>query len=245
MIKVTKKFFSGSSKVFDGTLASVIRSVLQNQTVIAAGTITDLTDNGGGTADGDIEAAVILANHALSGTDSAQKAATEAAFGTVRDALSEVLRQANLIRAVVPAFPALTNNLGGTAPDGTVGAITKTVNGVGTSLASAVGVRSVYAAHYAAVLQATHFVNQLCEAVGVTPVAVPQGAVPGVSTTFAALSTDTGAAVDGSDATNANAGVLATEVSAALTHLADAVKELTTKLNAVTSGTPTITVVAA
>src|SRR6516225_1060545 len=117
MIKISSKTFSGSGKVFDGTLAAALKSLAENQAVIAAAAVTDLVDSGGGTANGTIEAPVTVTSAALGSSDCAQKAALETAFGTVKDAVSEVVRQLNLVRAVVPAFAALTNSTGGTTPD--------------------------------------------------------------------------------------------------------------------------------
>lgn len=245
MTKITNKTFSGTSKVFDGTLAAVIRELLQNQGRALAATITDLTDSSGGTANGTIEAKVTVANYLLVSTNGAQKAATEAGFVTVKDALTEVVAQLNNVRAVVPAFAALTNSIGGTAADGTVAAVTQSVSGVGTSLASAVGVRTVYDSLLASIHQARYYVNALAVATGKTVIATASTDVPSVSTVFAAIATSTGTAVSGADATNTNAGVSATNASAMLLHLANAVTELTTKLNTITSSTASLTYVAA
>lgn len=243
-IKINKHTFSGTSSVFDGKLAGILMSLAANQAIIAAATVADLTDNSGGTANGTISAIPVITNHQLVGTDSVQKAATETALGTVRDALSEIIAQLNDVKAVLPAFPTLADNTGGTAADGTVGAISVTLAGVSVSLASAVGVRAVAAALASRLAQATHFVNLAAATVGIVPVVDNSGGASSVATTFAAVSLDTGAAVDGADATDAKAGVAKTEADALLAALRDGVTELVVKLNAITSGSPTITVVA-
>lgn len=243
-IKIHKKTFSGTSNVFNGFLADVLMSLARNQAVIAAATVSDLVDNGGGTADGKIDAPVTVANHQDDSGDSAGKSDLEGAFDDVVDALSEVIEQLNNIGAVVPAFAELTDDTGGASPDGTVDAINKSISGTNTDLASAVGVRAVYGILLDRIYQAAYFVNLAARAVGEAEIELPEGVVPSISTTFDAVDTDTGAAVDGADETDEKAGVSATQASAMMTHLANAVKELTSTLNKVTSGTPTVEVVA-
>jgi len=243
-INLHKKMFSGAGKVYDGTLAKILMSLAQNQAVIAAATVTNLTDNGGGTADGKIEAPVEIDNHVLDNDDSVAKEALESAFDKVVDALSEVIEQLNNVREVVPAFDELNDRTGGTVADGTVSAITKSFSGTGSSLASAVGARAVYAALMGAIYQAAYFVNLAAKAVGEDEIELPAGVVPSVSTEFVAIDTGTGDAVSGADNTDDNAAVSVDDAEAMMTHLADAVKELTATLNKVTSGTPTIEVVA-
>lgn len=246
MIKLTRKSFSGSGRIFDGTLALALISLAQNQAIVAASAVTDLTDNGGGTADGDIEAPVTIDNYVTAGVDAAQKAELEAAFGSVRAALVEVVTQLNDVRAVVPAFPALATAMDGLSlGDGTVGAIDVSMTAVDASMVSAAGARAVQATLYDRIYQAAHFVNLLCKATGLSPITLPAGVTPAYSTEFAAVDTGTGAAVAGTAATDALGTVSKTNADAMLVGLANAVKELTAKLNAITSGTPTITVVAA
>jgi len=243
-ISINKKTFSGTSKVFDGTLAEIIMSLAQNQAIVAASSVTDITDNGGGTAQGEIKAPVAVANYKLDNNDGAGKTALENAFKTVVDALSEIIAQLDNVRAQVPAFGELTDNTGGATPDGTVGAITKNLTGTGSSLASAVGVRAVYSVLMDRIYQATHFVNLAAKAVGVETVGFEGVVIPNYSTTFDAISTDTGTAVDGSDETDEKACVEVGNANAMMTQLANAIKDLTSALNKITSGSPTITVVA-
>lgn len=246
MLKLTAKLFSGASHIFNGTLATALISLAQNQAIVAASAVTDLTDNGGGTADGDIEAPVAIANYVTAGVDAAQKAELEAAFGSVRSALIEVVTQLNNVRAVVPAFPVLVNSLDGLSlGDGTVGAIDVSMTAVNASMTSAAGARAVQATLYDRIYQAAHFVNLLAKATGLAEIALPEGVTPNYSTTFAAVDVSTGAAVSGAQATDALGTVSKTNADAMLVGLANAVKELTAKLNAITSGTPTISVIAA
>ena len=145
MIKIKKKTFSGTSKVFDGELAQAIRGVAQYQAAVKLDTaaVTALTNSAGGTANGTINAIGNVTPAVLGTTDCAQKAGFETALVTVKDAISEIVAKLNAIRAVVPAFPALTDSTGGATADGTVGAIGVALTGVGTSLASAAGSQAV------------------------------------------------------------------------------------------------------
>lgn len=239
---INKKTFSGASKVYDGTLAGIIISLAQNQAITAAAAVTPLTDNGGGAANGTIEAVPVLVNHALVGSDSVAKADAENAFGTALNAISEVIYQINRVRTAVPAFPALIDNTGGAAATGTVAAITQTVAGANAALVSASGAISVFESLVDAIFQATVFVNRLADAVGVSQIAIPASESALLVGTFAPINLSTGGAVSGADALT-HATIQATAFDAALVWLANSVKELTTKLHAITSGAPTIEVI--
>ena len=246
MIKIKKNSFSGTSKVFSGELAEAIRGVAQYQAAVKLDTaaVTALTNSAGGTANGTINAIGNVTPAVLGTTDCAQKAGFETALVTVKDAISEIVAKLNAIRAVVPAFPALTDSTGGAAADGTVGAIGVALTGVGTSLASAAGSQAVITALKDAISQARYYVNLAAESVGVTPLVDNSGHVGPVATTFAAISTGTGTAVSGADLTTANAAVKETDGETVLTALRDGITELAAKLNEVTNVTPTLTVVA-
>ena len=246
MIKIKKKTFSGTSKVFDGVLAQAIRGVAQYQAAVKLDTaaVTALTNSAGGTANGTINAIGNVAPAVLGTTDCAQKAGFETALVTVKDAISEIVAKLNAIRAVVPAFPALTDSTGGATADGTVGAIGVALTGVGTSLASAAGSQTVVNALKDAIVQARHFVNLAAESVGVTPLVDNSGHVGPVGTTFAAISTSTGTAVTGASLSTANAAVKETDGEAVLIELRDGVTELAAKINEVINVTPSLTVLA-
>ena len=197
MIKIKKKTFSGTSKVFDGELADAIRGIAQYQAAVKLDTaaVTALTNSAGGSANGTINPIGNVTPAVLGTTDCAQKAGFETALGTVKDAISEIVAKLNAIRAVVPAFPALTDSTGGAAADGTVPAITVSLTGVDTSLASAVGSQAVIDALKDKIVQARYFTNLAAEAVGVTPLVDRSGHVGPVGTTFTVISTNTGTAV--------------------------------------------------
>ena len=240
-ILVKKQQFAGSSKVFgtdSDALVNIVRGMAQHLALSVAGQVTDLTDNSGAAAaNGVIEAVGLNTLAVLGTTDCAQKAALEAAYGTVLNGLSTMITQVNLIRAKVPAFAALTDSTGGTDGAGTIAAVTLSVSGVGASLASAAGANTTLTLIKNRIAQLTIFVNKLATATGQTLVVDSSGGAKSYGTTFAAVSTNTGTAVSGADVTVANAAIKATDASAKLAILGNAVKELATKLNAITGVT--------
>src|SRR5262245_47261703 len=165
-ITIKKKTFSGTSKVFSGELAEAVRGLAQYQAAVKLDTaaVTALTNSAGGFANGTINEIGNVTPALLGTTDCAQKAGFESALGTVKDAIAEIVAKLNAIRAVVPAFPALTDSTGGTAADGTVAAITVALTGVGTSLASAAGSQAVITRLKDAISQARHFTNLAADA---------------------------------------------------------------------------------
>ncbi|QIG66819.1 hypothetical protein EVB27_150 [Rhizobium phage RHph_TM16] len=234
-VKIGSKLFNGSGRVFDGTLASVLRGMAQRDALMIAAALADVTDTSGGTGTGTLAAVGSLTPVAVSGSNAAQKAALEAAYGTVRDGIKEIVAQINVIRAKVPAFSALTDSMGGTAANGTIDAVTVALTGVSTSMAQAVGANAYLAVLAARTAQAAYFVNELMYATGLTPLV--DNTIPGsksFSTTFAALPADTGATATGADA-GANAVVGFAEVNAKLTILRASIASMAAKLNAITA----------
>lgn len=163
----------------------------------------------------------------------AQKAELEASFGNVRDALTELAAQINVIAAKVPAA-SVTGTLGGAAADLTIAAIDASMTAVSTSLASAAGTNALVSAYRDVVATLAAQTNRLAVACGLSELTDSSGGTPVYSGALPALVTTTGTAVTGADAT-ANAGVLATGANTMLASFAAAVKELATKLNACTS----------
>ncbi len=224
----------------DNNASEAHESMLHSLAMIAASSVTALTDNSGGsTADGTLDAIGNMTKAAVGTNDAAQKAALEAAFVTVKNALMEVIDQTQAINAVVPALGgALVNSIGGTASDKTIAAITENLTGVGSSMANAVGARAIVTNITARMTQLRYHVNKIAVACGqgqlVDELAV---ASPSTSLTFAALATDTGTATDGSDATDAHAVVIFTDANTILGLISDNIKEFATKLNACRSAT--------
>ncbi len=167
------------------------------------------------------------------------KTSLESAFGTVRDALSELIAQCNNVIAQVPAFSTLTDSSGGASADGTIGAITTSFSGTGSSLASANGANAVVAALKNEISQVAVYVNKLLVACGASALTDSTGGTKSYSSTIASVSTGTGSTVSGADATTANGGVTVTQAAATLTAMLDSVHEMAHALNAIT-GTVTL-----
>ena len=232
-IHVSTAHFSGLRNVH-GTnttsLSNIVRGISQDLALYALSTVTDLTDNStGATPVGTISAIPIPAPHTLSGTDAAQKAATDSALATVNQALIDLADQLVTIKAKVPATSAI-NSMGGT-PSTTIAAVTKTVSGVGTSCVDAPAGIACLTAMVNTVAELAVEVNKVAVACNQTPVVDHSGGVKAYTGVFAALTATTGTATSGA----ALSTLAATAVSATLTGLANAVAELAAKLNACTA----------
>jgi hypothetical protein len=219
----------------DGILADALRDFaiyeakIRVAAAVVATTLANLTDSSGGAAaDGTLNAIPVpAAGFTEAATASAQKAGFETALGTVKNAITELAAKVVALKAIVPATD-LANNVGGTAANGTIDAITVTLTAVNTSIVSfatgSVVMKNVRNYLYTLAIE----VNKLCVALGVTPVVIAQGEWSAVATPLAALSTDTGTAVDGTAAS----GVSKAAGDAFLAACAAATKELATKINA-------------
>jgi len=241
-VRISRTQYAAGSQIFraDGNgLTPAMRGLAQSLARIAASTVADLVDNSGGqTADGTIEAIGSFVPAALGSSDAAQKAELEAGFANTTDALKELIAQINLLNARVPALTgALVDNIVGTAADGTIAAIDVSYTGVGTAMASAAGANLVLTRLKNAVAQLALHVNKLAVACGSPAVVDLSGGTPTFSLAFADIPEGTGTAASGADATAANAIVKAADASAVMQKLANAVKELATKLNALGDAT--------
>lgn len=237
--KISANAFSGTGQVFDGTLAAAVRGMAQNIAVKAASGVADFTaDNSGGSAGSTIANVTRFTLSAVGSNNAVAKAEAETAAGGVVDGLMEIVAKAQAVNAVVGAFGTLTDSMGGTAADGTIAAIDVSATGAGSSLASAAGMNTLYDTLRSRTVQAAYYVNALCRATGQTELTVSiDNALYTAAwgTTFAAVSTDTGTAVDGSDALEANACVLKTEWDAAQVVFANAIASMAAKLDAMTA----------
>ena len=204
---------------------------------IAASSVTALTDNsGGGTADGTINAIGNITPALLGTNDAAQLAASVAANLTAVNALKELIAQTQAINAVVPALGGtLTDSLTGTAGDKTIGAITVNQSGVGASMVGAPAVTAWFTSMKNRIAQLRYHVNKIAIACGVSTLIDSSGGTATGSRTFADVTVISGTAT-GADA-GANAIVLAADYNAKMQLIADAVKEIATKLNACRSAT--------
>lgn len=174
------------------TESIILELVKYNARGITSG-VSALTDSSGGTnASAIVAASTSLVNAANSGTNLAGKATAETALGTVVDALGELYAKANAY-ATVLAIDTVTNSGGGTAPDGTVGAVTVAVTAAATG-AQAVTTNATLDAINTSFYKLGVLVNKIAIAQGKAKLALPAGYV--YTNAVAALSTDTGTAAD-------------------------------------------------
>lgn len=220
-----------------GNSIKAIHSALQALGAIKASSVTALTDNsGGGTANGTIEAIGNVTPAAVGTNDAAQLAASVAANLTAVNALKEIAGQVQAINAVVPALGgALVDSLTGTAADKTIAAITVNGSGVGASMVGAPALVAWFTSMKDRIAQLRYHTNKICVACGVTPLVDSSGGTESRSLTVADVTVISGTAT-GADALT-NAIVKQTDYNAKMQLLADAVKELATKLNACRSAT--------
>lgn len=238
--------FSGASKLHDGTLSAAIRALAIDNAkrTLATAAVAALTDNGtGAAADGTVGSIPIPAAFTEVGTASNPKAGFETALATVKDAITELAAKLVALKAVVPASD-IVDNSGGTAADGTIAAMTKTVTAVNTAIAAYAGTKTVCEAirnaFYVLVLET----NKFRVAAGLTPITnnISGAGITTYSATIAAIAVSTGTAVDGT----ALSGTSKADADLFLTACADATKELSTAINAVRAVTaPAVTTVAA
>lgn len=196
--------------------------VQQNARGVVSG-VADLTDSSGGTAGNVVALSTALANAANSGTNLAQKAATETALGTVKDALLELYAKANEY-ATKLGIANVTYSGGGTAADGTVSAVTVAVTAAATGVQAAsmnVNLAAINEAFY----NVTVLTNKIAKATGYAPVTV---FVDDLATTIATLAVDGGTAAD--------PGVTKAAVDAELVKAANNVATVAAKLNAINAG---------
>jgi hypothetical protein len=241
MLKISADLFQGGSYLADGSLAGALRSMAQFQAKVKANTIAALTDNSGGAAaDGTIGAIPLASTAPLTGDTCPTKAEVETALGTVKDALTELAAKVVTYAAAIPAFVP-TNSIGGTTADGTIGAITAAFTGATSGRVALAGFNSCVTAAAYVLAEIARDVNVLCTACGVTPLVTTN--LPTLTTfdnTYAALSTDTGTA-----AANGLTSITDAEGEATMAAFAAAIKEVATKLNALTDDTvPTLGAVA-
>lgn len=204
--------------------------VKQNARAVVA-SVADLTDNSAGSAGDVVALSVALTNAANAATNLAQKAATEAALTTVKDALAEIYAKANAY-AVKLGLDQVTYNGGGAAADGTIAAVTVAVTAAATGVQAA-SMNANLAALNTAFYNASILVNKIAKATGYDGV---DTFVDSRETTIAALAVDGGTAAD--------PGVTKAAVDAELVKAANNVATLAAKLNEVNAGLGNALVVA-
>lgn len=242
--KITHKMFSGTSKVFDGTLEAVLRGLAQTQAQTLVTAITDLTDNSTGVSDASVVAPAVFATFTAGVTDAVAKAEFETALGINRTNMSQLIASINAILVRVPVFATLVDSLGGAAPGGTLIAMDTSMVGTssGGALVALAGANSRMTDALNRQVQLAHWVDRVCEAFNATPLVITTaarvGMVDSISGTFAALSIDTGAAAS----TVGTVSKAAADV--ALARLAANIASMAARLNAITGATVNASVVA-
>lgn len=234
-------FLGGAGLSEPDGLAAALKGIAQTLAARTAAGVDDLTaDNSGGSAGATIADITDYSHGVQDSTNAVAKAEAETALDGVVDGLMEIVAQADTIRDSIPnVFGALTDSMGGTAADGTIGAIDVSATGVDASMCSSAGMNTVLTALRSRMVQAAIYVNKLCVATGQTPLTIVRTSLlPGdaaYGTTFAAVSTDTGTATDGSAADATNGIVLKTEFDAKQALFADAIASMAAKLDAITA----------
>jgi len=220
----------GSALPFDA-----LRAMAQFQARTALDSVTDLTNSIGGTPDSGFAVATVAAdatNVANAATNLAQKAATEAAMETVKDALLELYTKANAAATKV-GLANITYSGGGTAADGTAAAVTVAVTAAATGVPA-----TAFNTFIAAVNEATYnlavLVNKVAVAADVAPLVLNYSGTP--VTTVAAISTSTGTAAD--------PGVTKAIADARLTSMRTNLTTVATRINALFAGPGNAPVVA-
>lgn len=238
-LKITPKIFSGTSKIFDGTLEQIVRGLAQTQAQIAVGTVAALTDNSTGTAGTALVAPAAAVAITADDSDAAAKAEVEAALTSVRRNLRRLVAKTNEFRTAVPFFDEISESLGGAAPTAALEAIDQTMTGTsaGGTLAEAATFNTVVTNLVNRTVQVTHWINRLCAGLGVDPVDNPITGVP-VSSTLAAVDVTVGS-------TTAAGALSKADADATLDVLANNIATLGAKLNELSNLSPSVTVVAA
>jgi hypothetical protein len=241
-MRISKESLSGG-----GDTTDILLALAKTTTKIAVGTVADLTDNGGGAAgDGAVPDLPLCPTAPAVGANVPTKAALEVSLGQVKDGFTEIGAKIIALHARAPVFGAAPiNNIGGAAADGTIAAITvaPAADNIGPR-ASRAGLNALIPAYQTCLLELIRDVNVLAAACGTATLAGAGGgnvATTAYDHTYAVLSTDTGAA-----AADSSFAPSVAESTAFLTACRDAIKELSTALNAMTSdATPAASVFAA
>lgn len=181
----------------------------------------DMTDNSGGTAAASLSAYTTLVNAANSGTNLAPKTGTETALTAIKDALLELATRANAA-ATHLGITGITYNGGGTAADGTIGAIGNSGTAASTG-AQAASVNANLDTFDNALYQIARVTNAVCKAVGVTPLTLNYS--KNLATTVSAITVGAGTAAD--------PGITKVAMDAALLAYAHKIASVAAKLNAV------------
>jgi hypothetical protein len=208
------------------TVESVVGELAKAHCRSVCSGVAALTDSSGGTGGSSLLAvSTDLTNSANSGTSLAQKASTEAALGTVKDALLELFTKANEY-ATKLGLDNVTYTGGGTTADGTVSAITVSVTAATTG-GAATATNAVFDEinQYFYVLSV--LTNKLLRAQGYSELTTSD-ITDTWTASLGALSVDVGTATD--------PAITKAEVDAELVKMRTNVATIATKLNSLNDG---------
>lgn len=165
---MTVKIFKAGQNSEGLTLEAIVRLMAQQEANRRTAALADVTNNSGGTAGTLTEVTTTLTEEANDSTNLAQKAATEAAYTTVLDAVSELAAKANEVAGVLN-ITGLTDSSGGAAADGTIGAITVATTAATTGVQDT-EIAALHLGLNKALYHVARLVNQCCESAGVAPI---------------------------------------------------------------------------
>lgn len=234
-IKISK---DGGAALDGSNPEKVMLALAKQHAQLTVAAVAAFTDNGAGTSNGNVVLSAPVANAANAATNLAGKATSEAAAATVLDALMELAVKSNEYGTAL-GLGTLTNNLGGTAADGTIGAVTKTVTAATTGIQASN--TNTYIVAVNKVLNSIRAkVNAASRALGYTEVGltITSGAEdPALLTTLPAL-------VVNSLGTAADPGVTKVAFDAVLTQQANSIKALSVAIDALTAARAPLVLVA-
>ncbi len=203
-----------------------LKELAQDVAKIYADSFSNLTDNSTGVTTGALAAATVtgLSNTAASGSNLAQKAATETQLGLIRDGLQEIAARTIALHTKL-GLGTMAYNGGGTAADGTIAAISDTITGATTGVTLA-SITPIVTAYNNAVAYLGAKINDVATATGIAPL----NTAAFVNFTIANPST---LAVDAGTA--ADPALITTAVGTIVKVYEDNIGRMAAKLNAITT----------
>ena len=240
-VKVKLDHFSGAGRVFtrtSGGLAPVLRDMLIEaaQTKVFGASLTQITDNTGGTAANALAAIPALAIATASGTLAEGEAAVNTSLGKIENAIAVYASTLNGARKLL-GLPLLVDAQGAIAAANTLPALDLTGTG------AAAGSTADYATGSAAATAVAANVERLVLATDEVLVALGQPVMlghvgAGISEPFATMATVGTVATDAS--TGAVSSVLVTGVTSFLAAVANAMSTLAVAFNSCIVGQRTV-----
>lgn len=214
-IFIKKGYDTKTGRTDEALISELVKA--HARTVLSS--VTDLTNNSGGTPAATLVAAsTSLVNAANSGTSLVSTATAASALGTVVDAIAELYTKANAY-ATKLGLANVVYSGGGAAADGTIGAITVSTTAATTG-AQASNINTDLAAINTAIYNVAVLTNEIMHAVKGTELVVYQDTL---LTTIPSIPVATGSAAD--------PGVTKVAMDAELVKLANNVASIAATLN--------------